>query len=118
MSVTVPPLMFRIAGERLILSSAVEPGHVLRVMRPGDLVRTTQRDLATAAERVGGTMAAFLAFSCLARHTEAASRAGECELATTYAAYPMIGFHTVSEQSGMLLLNHTLTGLAIGALKP
>ncbi|HEX4419132.1 MAG TPA: FIST N-terminal domain-containing protein [Kofleriaceae bacterium] len=109
--------LFRIAGERLILASAVEPGHVLRVMRPGDLVRTTQRDLATAAERVGGTMAAFLAFSCLARHTEAACRAGERELATTYAAYPMIGFHTVSEQSGMLLVNHTLTGLAIGALK-
>ncbi|HEY0192403.1 MAG TPA: FIST C-terminal domain-containing protein, partial [Kofleriaceae bacterium] len=109
--------IYRIAGERLILASAVEPGHVLRLMRPGDLVRTTQRDLATAAERVGGTMAAFLAFSCMARHTEVVGRAGARELAATYAGYPMVGFQTLSEQSGMLLVNHTLTGLAIGAVK-
>ena len=42
---------------------------------------------------------------------------GERELAATYAGYPMVGFQTVSEQSGMLLVNHTLTGLAIGAIK-
>jgi hypothetical protein len=109
--------LFGISGDRLILASAVEPGHVLRVMRPGDLIRMTARDLATAAERVGGTMAALLAFSCVARHTEAALRGAERELAAAFAAYPTVGLQTVSEQSGMLLVNHTLTGLAIGALK-
>lgn len=107
----------RVEGERLVLSSAVEPGHILRVMRPGELARTTQRALAAAAERVGGTMAAFVAFSCLARHAEARLRGGR-ELAAVQAAYPMVGIQTVSEQSGMLLVNHTLAGLAIGALKP
>lgn len=106
-----------IEGERLVLSSAVEPGHILRVMRPGDLVRGTERDLALAAERVGGAMAAFLGFSCMARHAEAQARGSHRELAQAQAAYPWIGIQTASEQAGMLLVNHTLTGLAIGALK-
>jgi hypothetical protein len=103
-----------VAGERLMLASAVDIGHVLRVMRPGDLIGTTTRDLATAAERVGGTMSAFLAFSCLGRHREAAASNLERELAAAYAAHPSIGFQTYGEQSNMLLVNHTLTGLAIG----
>ena len=107
--------VYRVDGARLILASAVETGHVLRVMRPGDLVATTRRDLAAAAERVGGTMAAFLAFSCIGRHTEAALRSNAGDLVSAYAAYPTVGFQTLSEQSGMLLVNHTLTGLAIGA---
>lgn len=107
-----------VVGERLLLAGAVEPGHVLRVMRPGELTRTTSRDLATATERVGGTMAALLAFSSQIRQREAAQRHLERELAAIYATCPLVGFHTVSEQSGMLLLNHTLTGLAIGAIKP
>ncbi|HET9623863.1 MAG TPA: FIST C-terminal domain-containing protein, partial [Kofleriaceae bacterium] len=106
-----------VVGERVILASAVEPGHVLRVMRPGALGRTTARDLATATERVGGAMAAFVAFACQVRQREAHLRHTERELAAMYATCPMVGFHTVSEQSGMLLVNHTLTGLAIGAIK-
>ena len=104
-----------IAGHRLILASAVEVGQVLRVMRPGNLIETTRRDLEIAAEQVGGTMAAFLAFSCAGRHAEAAVRGSTAELAASYAAYPTVGFQTFSEQAGMLLVNHTLTGLAIGA---
>jgi len=110
--------LYSIAGNRLILASAVETGHVLRVMRPGDLVKTTTRDLRVAADRVGGTMAAFLAFSCMGRHSEAVIRGSDRQLAAAYAAYPTAGFQTLSEQSGMLLVNHTLTGLAIGAPKP
>jgi hypothetical protein len=104
----------RVDGTRLVLASAVETGHVLRVMRPGDLIRTTRHALAIADERVGGTMAAFLAFSCMGRHSEAAIRGREPELAAVYAAYPTIGLQTLCEQSCMLLVNHTLTGLAIG----
>jgi hypothetical protein len=108
----------RVAGDRLHLASAVETGHILHVMRPGDMIRITKRDLATAAERVGGSMAAFLAFSCIGRHSEAAIRGTAHELSAAYGAYPTVGFQTLGEQSGMLLLNHTLTGLAIGAPKP
>ncbi len=106
--------MTHIEGDRLHLACAVEVGHVLRVMRPGDLIGTTTRDLAAAAEKVGGSMAAFLAFSCIGRHGEARARNLERALAGAYAAYPTVGFQSFGEQSGMLLVNHTLTGLAIG----
>lgn len=101
-------------GEELHVASTVEVGHVLRVMRSGDLIGQTRKDLATAAEKVGGTMATFLACSCMARHWEAAALGLEGELAAVYAAYPTAGFQSFGEQSGMLLVNHTLTGLAIG----
>lgn len=102
-----------VEGETLHLASAVEPGQVLRVMRPGDLIGQTTKDLSAAAERVGG-MSAFLAFSCIGRHWEAAARGIDQDLGRAYAAYPTIGCQSFGEQSGMLLCNHTLTGLAIG----
>ena len=61
-----------------------------------------------------GGMSAFLAFSCIGRHWEAAARGIERELAEVYATYPTVGFQSFGEQSGMLLCNHTLTGLVIG----
>lgn len=109
--------MTYVSGETIQVANTVEPGQVLRLMRPGDLIGTTTRDLAAAAERVGGKMSALLAFSCIGRHWEAKSRDLERELAGVYAAYPTVGFQTLGEQSGMLLVNHTLTGLAIGMPK-
>ena len=106
--------MTHVEGERLHLACAVEVGHVLRLMRPGDLIGTTTRDLESAAEKVGGEVAACLAFSCIGRHWDAAARGLERALAGTYAAYPTVGFQSFGEQSGMLLVNHTLTGLMIG----
>ncbi len=102
-------------GERIHLASAVEPGHVLRIMRPGDLIGTTTRDLATAADKVGGSIGALLAFSCVGRHWEAAAKNLERELAGAYAHYDAVGYQSFGEQSNMLLVNHTLTGLAIGS---
>jgi len=96
------------------LASSVEPGHVLHVMKPGELIEQTQRDLAAAEQRVGGEIASLLAFSCIARHWEAAAKGLTEELAATYAAYPTTGFQSFGEQTGTLLVNHTLTGLAIG----
>jgi hypothetical protein len=84
-------------------------------MRPGDLIAQTRNDLAATAERVG-QISALLAFSCIGRHWEAAARGIEKPLAQAYAAYPTIGFQSFGEQTGMLLVNHTLTGLAIGGL--
>ena len=100
-------------GQRLVLAGAVEAGHVLRVMRPGDLIGTTRADLAAAANAVGGTMSALLAFSCISRHIEATSRRLDRQLAAEYAAYPVVGLQTFGEQIGMVLVNHTFTGLAI-----
>lgn len=96
------------------LATAVEPGHVLRLMRPGDLIGTTRRDLAAAAARCGGHLGAVIAFSCIGRHWDAAARGLDGELAAAYAAHPTIGMQSYGEQSGLLLVNHTLTGLAIG----
>lgn len=109
--------MVHLEGEQIHVASAVEPGHVLRIMKPGDLIGTTRRDLAAACKKVGGECAALLAFSCIGRHWEAQSRDLEAELAKVYAAYPTVGFQSFGEQAGMLLVNHTLTGLAIGATK-
>jgi hypothetical protein len=104
----------RTSGDVLQFASAVEDGHVLRLMRPGDLIGTTRRDLAAAAERVGGRIEALLAFSCIGRHWQAGAEGLAGELATAYAAHPTIGFQSYGEQIGMLLVNHTLTGLVIG----
>ncbi len=109
--------LHEIAGDHLVLTCAVEPGHVLRVMQPGDLLGATRRDLATATTRLGGSIGAFLAFSSTGRHDEAVTRGTDRDLAAAYATCHAVGFHTPSEQSGMLLVNHTLTGLAIGAPK-
>jgi hypothetical protein len=103
-----------IEGERLHLATAVENGHVLRVMRPGDLIGTTTADLASVAEKVGGSVAAMLLFSCLNRHWDAASRGLERALAGVYSSSPSVGLQSHGEQMGMLLVNHSLTGLAIG----
>lgn len=101
-------------GEHIHLASAVEAGHVLRVMRPGDLIGETAKGLAVAAEQVGGAMGALLVFSCVGRQWEAHMKNLDRELAGAYAHHGAVGFHSFGEQSGMLLVNHTLTGLAIG----
>lgn len=106
--------MTLIEGTKIHLACGVASGQVLRLMRPGDLVGKTQQDLAAVRERIGGKISAFLAFSCIARHWEATSRGTEGALAAAYAEYPSIGMQSYGEQTGMLLVNHTLTGLAIG----
>jgi hypothetical protein len=106
--------MTHLEGNRIHLASAVEAGHVLRLMQPGELIGKTTRDLEQTKERVGGEIAALLAFSCIARHWDAAARGLEAELAAAYACYPTTGFQSYGEQTGMLLVNVTLTGLAIG----
>jgi hypothetical protein len=107
--------MVALDDELIHLATAVEVGHVLHVMRPGDLVGQTQRDLNAAVDRVGGKLSALLTFSCIARHYEAAANGIERALMATYAQFPTTGFQSFGEQTGTLLVNHTLTGLAIGA---
>jgi hypothetical protein len=107
--------MTRIDGDRIYFPSGVEVGHILHVMRPGNLIEVTRRDLAFAAERLGGEIQALIAFSCVGRHWEAAAHGLEDVLADAYAEYPTTGCQSFAEQTGILLVNHTLTALAIGA---
>lgn len=102
-----------IEGPALRMASAVETGQVLRLMRTGDLVGSTERELERADQLVHG-MCAVVAFSCVARHFEA-TRFGLVDgLAALYKRFPVVGFHTFGEQLGATLVNHTLTGLALG----
>ena len=107
--------MAMLEGTHIHLAASVDVGHVLHMMEPGDLIGTTRRDLAEAAARLGGDVAALLAFSCISRHWEAATSGRAEALDAAYAEYPVIGFQSAGEQSGMLLVNHTLTGLVIGS---
>jgi len=102
-----------IEDQTIHLASAVDAGHVLRVMRTGDLVAKTQSDLAAAAKRIGG-ISALLAFSCVYRDWEAGQLDLKPAMAAIYGAYPTTGFQSFGEQTGMLFVNHTLTALAIG----
>src|SRR5690606_18928491 len=102
-----------VAGDELRLAAAVDEGAVLRIMRPGDLVAQTPSALAGASSRLGQLDAA-LAFSCLSRHLEAQSRGATAALDDVYATLPVCGFHSFGEQSGPLLVNHTLAALALG----
>ncbi len=100
-------------GEVLELTSAISSGQVLRVMRSGDLVGSTVEDLRAADEALSGT-GLLLAFSCISRRRDAVTRNLQSSLAAAYAYYPVVGFDSHGEQSGMVLVNHTLSGLAIG----
>ena len=106
-----------IDGDTLQFASAVDPGAVLRLMRAGDLVGSTRQALTTAADAVGGELQAVIAFSCLGRHREAITGGMRAELAAIYDSNPLIGFHSFGEQAGPLLVNHTLTGLALGGAR-
>ena len=112
------PYVRSVAGvggdDSLQFACAIEVGAVLRLMRPGDLVGTTERALADAAAEVGGRPEAILAFSCLGRHREAMTHGLRAPLAALYERAPVVGFHSFGEQAGALLVNHTLTGLVLG----
>jgi hypothetical protein len=103
----------RFEDHGITLGASIDEGHVLRIMRTGEVVDRTSRDLASAEKRLGG-ISALLAFSCVYREWEAADRGVASELAAVYNAYPTIGLHSFGEQTGMLFVNHTLTALAIG----
>jgi len=105
--------VYDLEGSALRMASAVEVGQVLRLMRTGDLVGSTERELRRADQLVG-SMSALVAFSCVARHFEAVRFGLVDRLASVYRGFPVVGFHSFGEQLGATLVNHTLTSLALG----
>ncbi len=105
--------VMRVHEDYLQMAGTVTRGQVLRVMKPTDIVAATHRDLANAAAELG-SMAGWLAFSCVEREFEARFRNVLPALRDEYFSVPCFGFESLGEQSGMMLINHTLTGLAIG----
>lgn len=96
----------------LRVAAAVDEGAVLRIMQAGDLVASTWTALERARSRLG-PLAAVIAFSCIARHTEADDRGVRPALDRMYAELPLCGFHSFGEQVGPLLVNHTLAALVV-----
>ncbi|MFT3693414.1 MAG: FIST N-terminal domain-containing protein [Kofleriaceae bacterium] len=102
-----------IRDREIELACSIETGHVLRIMKSGDLVGQTERDLDAAARRLNG-IGALLAFSCVYREAEAARDGTADQLANVLGRYPTTGVQSFGEQSGFLYVNHTLTALALG----
>jgi len=98
-------------GDTLIMRGAVEEGVVLRVMHGGDLVERTREGL---KEKLHPTAKGALLFNCGGRLLEARSLGIETALYEALSPIPVAGFSTYAEQYGSLLVNHTLTGLAVG----
>ncbi len=99
--------------DALELGCTVDTGHVLRIMRSGDLVEHTTRELAALVQRVT-PVSAVLAFSCTLRGSEAKARGLTNELARAFDTFPATVLECFGEQYGMLFVNHTLTALALG----
>ena len=101
----------KVLGSDLVMRGAVEEGVVLRVMRGGDLVERTRSGL---RERLQPSARVSLAFNCGGRLLEARAKGLEAALYEALSEVPAVGFSTYAEQFGPLLVNHTLTGLALG----
>ncbi len=108
--------VMRVHEDYLVMAGTVTRGQALHIMQPNDIVRATHRDIVAADAALGGCVG-WLAFSFLQREAEARLNAVLPSLRAEYFALPCFGFESLGEQSGMVWLNHTLTGLAIGALR-
>ncbi|HTM19291.1 MAG TPA: FIST N-terminal domain-containing protein [Kofleriaceae bacterium] len=100
-------------GESLRFACAVERGVVLRLMRPGELIETTRRDLEAATREVE-PVAALIAFNCMGRFLESEATGQTAAVGEVLTRYPVVGFNTLGEQFNALHVNHTLTALAFG----
>jgi hypothetical protein len=103
-----------VEGNSLRFACGVDRGTVLVPMQPGDMIPTTEQALAEAERELGGSMAAFIAFSCYGRFLETERTGLTDAIGDVLTRYPSVGFNTFGEQVHTLHVNHTLTGLAFG----
>ncbi len=107
--------MMRFEGESLQMAGAVDEGSVLRIMEGADLVDRTRAGVAETIAHLRAPAAGALVFNCGGRLFEAKSLGLETELYAAMAQIPSAGFSTYGEQLNGLHVNHTLTGIVLGA---
>ncbi|ACA18049.1 domain of unknown function DUF1745 [Methylobacterium sp. 4-46] len=93
---------------------AVDEGVVLTLAGRKDLVATTRDELARLDASLGG-LDLVIGFDCVLRRLDAESHQVRHRLSDLYRRYNVIGFETFGEQYRAIHLNHTFTGIAIGA---
>nr|WP_157091529.1 FIST N-terminal domain-containing protein [Methylobacterium nodulans] len=94
---------------------AVDEGVVLTLAGRKDLVTTTRDELARLDAALGG-LDLVIGFDCVLRRLDAELHQVRHRLSDLYRRYNVIGFETCGEQYRAIHLNHTFTGIAIGAL--
>ncbi len=123
----LPPLMVKIGGayyarsvnritadDCLQFACAIDVGVPLSLGRNTglvDSVRRLTRDIRTEI----GRPAVVIVADCLARRLEAAREGVQDKLSELFRNNRILGFSAYGEQIGAMHLNHTLTGVAIGA---
>lgn len=105
---------FRGQDGALVMRGAVSDGEVLRVMQGADLVDGTRSRLHAELADLAN-VSGLLLFNCGGRLLQARADGIEADLADAMALAPAAGFSTYGEQYGPLLVNHTLTGVALGS---
>ena len=104
-----------VQGSSLLMGGAVEEGSILRLMTGLDLIDATRDGVERALARVPGDAAAMILFNCAGRLIEAQLTGRVDGLYDAMSPVPTAGFTTYGEQYGPMQVNHTLTGLVLGA---
>lgn len=121
------PVMVKVGGEYYVRSilcanpddsltfyCAIDSGLVLTLARPTPLVDALERSLASLRATLP-SMSLLLGFDCVLRRLEVEATGETARLASAVAEYPLCGFSTYGEQYKGLHMNHTLTGVGLGA---
>lgn len=98
----------------LLLGCAIEEGLVLSIAKAGDPVATLSGALDAARTKVGAPEA-ILTFDCVLRRIDLQARGVDAVVGQILADSGAVGFSGYGEQLGPLHVNHTLTGLLLGA---
>ncbi|MGY2047720.1 FIST signal transduction protein [Methylobacterium sp. JK268] len=104
------------ADGSLTFLCALDEGVVLTLAGRRDLVATTHDELARLDASLGG-LDLVIGFDCVLRRLDAETHQVRHRLSDLYSRYNVVGFETVGEQYRAIHLNHTFTGIAIGAAR-
>ncbi len=92
----------------------IDEGLVLTVAHGEDLADNLQRNLARIENQLGETDM-ILGFDCILRRLEAEQKQKTREVSKVLSRHKVVGFCTYGEQFHSMHVNHTFTGVAIGA---
>jgi len=102
-------------GDILLMASAVNDGTVLTLMRPGDMLKDTKDLLSDLKTELNG-ISFMILFNCFGRFAEAEMKNISDDIFDSLNVSPLIGFNTLGEQFCSLHINHSITGVAFGAV--